>query len=70
MKYSRAFIRQVLEEVVGIGLRGGWMPGSSTQWKARSRLSGSVIAGEEEDVEVTPAEAVLDGSVLKELLRM
>lgn len=64
----------VLEEVIGIGLKGGWFPGaSSTEWKSRNRLppsSSESVSGAEGEEEVATPENVLDGAVLNELLRL
>ena len=64
----------VLEEVIGIGLKGGWFPGaSSTEWKSRNRLPpppSESVSGAEGEEEVPAPENVLDGAVLNELLRL
>lgn len=61
----------VLEEVIGIGLKGGWFPGaSSTEWKSRNRLPPAASSESGEGEEASPPEGVLDGSVLNELLRL
>lgn len=63
--------------MVEIGIRGRWFPPTSAeQWRSRTRLfsvpsSSSTSPDDPIEVEMTPdEEPILDGSTLKELLRL